>query len=173
MHLDLELYARMVSNVAVPILLGNATLLGLVSLRNQHVSDRARANVLEAIYSFPTAKLPHHLRERRIKDLQLQNKLFIRRYQVSSAAFLCLLFTLCFFATTCVLSFQGGDGKPSTFFLAGCFALAGSILGIIGFLLLVYEFARGAHTLKSNNETLESLSVNDLDNVDARPLEVR
>jgi hypothetical protein len=53
MAMDLDSYASMVSRVAVPILLCNATLLGLVSLRNQHVSDRARANVLEVLYQLP------------------------------------------------------------------------------------------------------------------------
>lgn len=166
MYLDLELYARMVSNVAVPILVGNATLLGLVSLRNQHVSDRARTNVLEAIYQFPTSKLPRDLKERRLNDLKLQNKRFIRRYRITSASFLCLAFTLCCFAAACVFAFHDGGAKPATLLFAGWCALFGSVSGVVGFLLLVYEFLRGERTLRSNNLTIESLSISELMPVD-------
>jgi hypothetical protein len=166
MWLDLEMFARMVTSVAVPILLGNATLLALVSSRNQHVSDRARANVIEATYQLPISKLSTDFKERRLNDLKLQNKRFIRRYRVTSASFLFLVATLCCFAATSIFSFRGDDGRYPTLFLAGWCALAASVFGVMGFLLLIYEFCRGTRTLKSNNGGLESMSINDLASID-------
>src|ERR1043165_4217599 len=100
---SVEGYAEMAHAVAFPILIANATLLALTSLRNQHVSERARANVLEAIHNLPTAKLPPSLVEKRLHDLKHQNEQFIHRYGITRWSFLCLVFTLCGFAAMEVL----------------------------------------------------------------------
>ena len=138
------------------ILLANGGLLALTSLRNGHLSDRARGNVDEALYKLPNTTIltqPHKVA--RINVLINQNKAFMFRYRITSLAFVFAILSFLFFGPPATIGYNARH--PAVVYICGISGIAAISFFGIALLLLIVEFLQGNRTLKNNNKVLSDI----------------
>jgi pheromone shutdown protein TraB len=157
----LSTIAKLVHDTAFSILIANAAVLALTSIRNAHVSDRARANVDEAFHKLHKSALSVEQSNKRVAELREQNVHFLDRYRITSNAFIFLTLALILFVGEAALSAEkngpilGDIGMAAAGLLAAA-AIVCLILGLVG---LLREFWRGSTTLISNNSALDNFKI--------------
>lgn len=134
------------NGVLTPIILVTGTLIALLVVRNNHLSDRPRQNTDEFIYKIDTSKLDKDRLDLRRMSLISQNKRFISRYNWTCAAICLLVLSLIFTGSIDLLPYKD---DCSDVYSAYC-AWIGDILLFFGLAITISEFIRGRSTLKQN-----------------------
>jgi hypothetical protein len=157
------------------ILLASGALLAMISLRNGHLSERARDNVTECryeLYRFEREiqnELEKDLEDRlefeevaeqlRVRRASLEQQIdkFVHRYKSTSSAFIFLAIALACFAVTGTLSRRDvldGQFQPAVQpELGGALGLVGSLFSLFSLYIMCREFLIGPETLRDNSKT--------------------
>jgi len=151
------------------ILIANGALLAMISVRNAHLSDRARANVREALVDLDSLSRRNEesssafsarrrqLLKERLNSLKRQNERFIQRYKMTSVAFVAFSTAIILFAMTNLFSAQHAPVSAHRY--AGLCGLMALIASAFGIALMMFEFITGPTTLRMNNEMLDQIDM--------------
>ena len=124
------------ASIATPLILGTASLIAFVSVRNTSIADRVRAANLQVIDPKTPAGRRKNLVEGQILGL-------CHRYISSTYALLVLLFSFVAFVVMGALDARARAGATTAF---GC----GVVLGGAGFILTLYEVFTSRQTLDAD-----------------------
>jgi uncharacterized membrane protein YcjF (UPF0283 family) len=147
MEMFLEDFARTLSTNSLPILVAIATILGLLSFLNQHLSDRSR----EIVREFKA--LPNKDDKVRIRTIHQQNELFIFRYRRTALSLVLMVFAFASLVIAAVTASKM-DQYPLSKWIAILTTSMGLIFAVSGLILLVREFVVGHITLEENAQEL-------------------
>ena len=121
--------AALINADTTPILIATGAILTLISLRNAHLSERARGCINERLYSLPSCKhlLPQSKQDRDA-SLKDKSKLFRDRYEKTSRAFIYATLSFVLFALSSLLT---GRVPPHENPLPKDFRIPAGIIGVV------------------------------------------
>jgi hypothetical protein len=141
--LEIHGLAQHITPALTPILIMNGALLAMISVRNQHLSERSRANITENFHTLHDNRISRDeaIVKKRSDSLIAQHKWFLWRYVLTSAAFVIMTISLILFGVSGAYQSDWWGTVASVFFASGS-------------VLLIVEFCLGPVTLHMNAQSI-------------------
>lgn len=145
-------FSDVVKQYATPILVANATVLVMVSVRSWQMADRARDNVDEYLYKVSHLTVSENDITDRKYCLIEQNRSFLIRYKMVSFSFIMLFMAMMFFGASI---FVFGDSIQLSLISSVCAYIALALAFLGSGIMFIESYFFGYYTLSQNNRALD------------------